>query len=97
MSESILEGPALTPPSGVTPDLVNPPNQNVMADVVMGILVTITLIIVPLRLWTRFFVMKERKFVGDCELSPCIPARVSRRLSSCIQIGHNKTHDCYRR
>lgn len=93
MSEAVLEGPALAPPAGVIPDLVNPPNRNIMAYVVMGILLIITFIIVPLRLWTRFFVMKERRFLGDCKLPPIIPARVT---LSCIRDSYDKAHSFYR-
>jgi hypothetical protein len=65
---ALLNGPALKPPPGVTPNLAHPPNHN---EVGYGVLISsavICTLLVSLRLYSRMFY--HRKF--DLEDSKCV-------------------------
>lgn len=56
---ALLEGPAMTPPPGVIPNLTNPPNQN---DLGYGVTITVAVIsglLVLLRVYVRAFYHKK--------------------------------------
>lgn len=58
-------GPALTPPPGIAPNFVNPPNEN---DLVRGVTIfcmVIVTILVLLRCYTRYEM--KRFLAEDCE------------------------------
>ncbi|KAI0554028.1 hypothetical protein F4679DRAFT_393853 [Xylaria curta] len=59
-----LEGPALSPPEGVSPNFEHPPNQNSVA--VLGLLVCLVLasVFLIIRIYVKFFKIK-RLHIGD--------------------------------
>lgn len=60
-----LNGPALTPPPGTAPNLVDPPNNNDLVGGVSIFCLVIVTILVLLRCYTRY---EKRSFlVEDCE------------------------------
>ena len=64
--QKLLQGPAGIPPSGVEPNLVNPPNQRISgqaAILVCGIAASITLF---MRIYTRVFVIRKTS-MSDCK------------------------------
>ncbi|KAI0398142.1 hypothetical protein F5Y17DRAFT_412468 [Xylariaceae sp. FL0594] len=57
--EAILNGPALAPPEGVIPILVNPPNQNVLALVILTILLFLATSVFTLAGYANVFYVKK--------------------------------------
>ncbi|KAI1741634.1 hypothetical protein F4680DRAFT_446639 [Xylaria scruposa] len=62
--QKALEGPALSPPEGVSPNFEHPPNQNGVA--VVGLLVCLVLasVFLIIRIYVKFFKVK-RLHIGD--------------------------------
>ncbi|ETS86335.1 hypothetical protein PFICI_00163 [Pestalotiopsis fici W106-1] len=59
-----LDSPALTPPDGVIPNFSNPPNMNDYAFATLWICASLSSIVVALRIYTRFFLLKS-PHLGD--------------------------------
>ncbi|KAI1768206.1 hypothetical protein GGR53DRAFT_479376 [Hypoxylon sp. FL1150] len=57
--EDLLNGPALAPPANVVSDFVNPPNEDTLARVVIGIALAIATICVMLRSYAVWLVVKK--------------------------------------
>jgi len=64
--EAILNGPALEPPPGVTPNFDQPPNGNVPTLIVEGILISLSTIAVVLAVYTKLFFVKHI-YLEDCK------------------------------
>ncbi|KAI0842992.1 hypothetical protein F5Y06DRAFT_78483 [Hypoxylon sp. FL0890] len=62
--EAFLDGPALTPPPNVVPNLDNPPNNNALALVMVTIHLAIVTIAMVLRAYAKIFVAR-RVFLED--------------------------------
>ncbi|KAI0521453.1 hypothetical protein F5B22DRAFT_573897 [Xylaria bambusicola] len=67
--QALLNGPGLTPPPGVTPNLDNPPNKATLARCVIGVFLTLGSIFVLLRVYGVLFVLKKR-YMSDCLMVP---------------------------
>lgn len=67
--ESILDGPALTPPAGVVPNFDDPPNSNTTARAIMAVCLTIGSIFFLLRTYSTWFVVKKPR-MSECRVSP---------------------------
>ncbi|KAI1116257.1 hypothetical protein F5Y14DRAFT_407368 [Nemania sp. NC0429] len=62
---AILNGPALEPPEGKIPQLGNPPNDNVLAFVIVSIAFSLSTIAILCRIYVRFFILRHFTFAGD--------------------------------
>ncbi|KAI1186179.1 hypothetical protein F5B17DRAFT_441277 [Nemania serpens] len=62
---SILNGPALAPPGDEIPQFDNPPNNNVLAFVIVSIAFGLSTIAILCRIYVRFFILRQWKFAGD--------------------------------
>ncbi|KAI1464126.1 uncharacterized protein F4812DRAFT_443469 [Daldinia caldariorum] len=60
--EAILNGPALTPPPGVFPNFVDPPNKTAMAFAAVTICLVVSTLAVIIRLYSRFICTRTPKF-----------------------------------
>lgn len=67
--ESILDGPALTPPTGVVPDFDDPPNSNTTARTIMAVCLTIGSIFFLLRTYSAWFVARKPR-MSDYAMIP---------------------------
>ena len=67
--ESALNSPALEPPNGVIPNFERPSSGNSYAQASLGICICLSTIVVSVRIYTRFFLLKM-PHLGDCELFP---------------------------
>lgn len=65
--QAFLNGPALAPPPGVVPNFTNPPNRLRLCVGVTVITITVSVIVVFLRLYTRIFRVKKMR-LEDCML-----------------------------
>ena len=63
--------PALAPPAGVVPNFVNPENQNVTIYVVLTISISVTMLAVMTRIYTKAYIIRK---IGweDCKFSAMI-------------------------
>ena len=68
--QKLLDGPAMAPPPGIKPNFVNPPNLDKEFYIDLILCLTISVLAVCMRVWTKARVM--RKFqIEDCKtLSP---------------------------
>ena len=57
--DKIINGPALAPPDGVTPNYQDPPNLNIVAQFVTPILLSTVAILVLLRLCSRVVIQRS--------------------------------------
>lgn len=81
--EALLQGPAATPPPGLTSNLTDPPNQRAASYFVIiffGLLATSALVV---RLYTRVIILRRVK-VAECEST----ARSYEYLSNCCRFAH---------
>lgn len=62
----LSQEPALQPPNGTVPNLVDPPNQNTLVMSIVVLCLVITTILVLIRVWARVVVMKMVR-LQDCE------------------------------
>ncbi|KAI2470041.1 hypothetical protein F4781DRAFT_430777 [Annulohypoxylon bovei var. microspora] len=62
--EDILNGPALSPPANIVPNLDNPPNGNTLALVVITFCLSIVILAVLLRAYVKIFVV-HKLFLED--------------------------------
>ncbi|KAF2651292.1 hypothetical protein K491DRAFT_682314 [Lophiostoma macrostomum CBS 122681] len=53
--DAMLNGPALQPPPGVSPDFVNPPNQTTLAYGVLAVCASLATIVVAIRVYAKAF------------------------------------------
>jgi hypothetical protein len=65
---ALLEGPALTPPPGVLPNFVDPPNRNVMTYGILFTCASLSAVVVAIRVYTKAFCTR-RILIEDCELN----------------------------
>ncbi|KAK5634718.1 hypothetical protein RRF57_010431 [Xylaria bambusicola] len=65
----LLNGPGLTPPPGVIPNLDNPPSKDMLARCVIGVFLTLGSIFVFLRVYGVLFVLK-RRYASDYLMVP---------------------------
>lgn len=66
--QAILNGPALAPPKGVTPQFVNPPNLNTLGFTVIGIFLALAVLAFAVRMYTKGRILRNVAS-EDCELS----------------------------
>ena len=65
----LAQTPAMSPPPGVTPDFNGRPGSYDVAIIATAVVVLlVTSVLVPLRLWTKFMIMKSPK-IEDCKIS----------------------------
>ncbi|KAI1274055.1 hypothetical protein F5Y07DRAFT_374852 [Xylaria sp. FL0933] len=57
--QEILNGPAVPPPDGVEPNFTNPQSQNTAPRVVLGFCLAVNTILVALRIYGRWIVLKK--------------------------------------
>lgn len=65
-----LNGPAMVPPPGVTPNFVDPPNQRHIVLFVLIFYMTLSTIVILMRMYTKIFLLRKTVF-EDC-MSPFI-------------------------
>lgn len=65
VQQAILNGPAETPPYGITPDFTNPANRNGVALAVIVICISLTGLALLCRVYSRAFLVK-RLHIEDC-------------------------------
>lgn len=63
---AFLNGAALTPPPGVTPQFIDPPNHNPLSYGIVIAGIALAAMAVIMRLYTRIFCAKKMR-VEDCE------------------------------
>ncbi|KAI0184707.1 hypothetical protein EV127DRAFT_443511 [Xylaria flabelliformis] len=63
--QAILNGPALMAPDGQMSQLENPPNDNVLGHAIIIIVVVLATIAFFCRIYARFVLFRQFKFVGD--------------------------------
>ncbi|KAI1321389.1 hypothetical protein F5Y16DRAFT_389032 [Xylariaceae sp. FL0255] len=56
---AILDGPALTPPAGVTPMFANPPNENTLSLLALFLCLSAASVALCIRVYVRFFKLKQ--------------------------------------
>ena len=66
-----LEGPAMKPPPGVTPNLVDPYNQGPTLIVVGSILISLMTVFVLARGYTKYRIFRKTSW-DDCKSTPAI-------------------------
>lgn len=68
VQQAILNGPAETPPEGVTPDFTDPPNGNREALAIIIVCMTLATLAVIGRLYSRAVLVKKLH-IEDCSSS----------------------------
>ena len=63
--EKLLNGPAGLPPTGITPNLENPPNQEVALNIVAILTISFSTCAVIIRIYTKRFVLRTMGY-EDC-------------------------------
>ena len=63
--EKLLNGPASPPPAGITPNLDNPPNQQVSLSIVATLTLSFSTCAVIIRIYTKRFVLRTMGY-EDC-------------------------------
>ena len=63
--EQFLNGPALAPPQGVVPNFSNPPNRKSLCAAVSIATITVSAVVVSIRVYTRLFCVKKWR-LQDC-------------------------------
>lgn len=71
VQEKILDGPAMTPPDGVTPNFDHPSNLNTTALAVAVVCISLAVVAALLRFYSRLIVGKQLH-LEDCG-SPDLP------------------------
>ena len=64
--QAVLNGPAASPPAGVTPNFNDPPNLNRVVAVVLTLCIFLPTVAVLLRLYTKKFLIQSWAY-EDCE------------------------------
>ena len=64
--QAILNGPAATPPAGVTPNFHDPPNLNVVITLVLTLCTSFATLAVLLRMYTKQFLIRSWAY-EDCK------------------------------
>lgn len=77
VQEQILNGPALAPPEGTIPNLVDPPNHNGMAIAIAVVCLFFGTSVGLLRAFSRLFVSRKLQ-LEDCEFVR--PIQISRQV-----------------
>lgn len=70
--DQIINGPALAPPNGTTPNFQHPPNQSIIAEVITPILVAVVTTLVLLRFCSKVLVQRS-VHIEDGKYSPHDP------------------------
>ena len=65
----LLNGPALTPPPGVTSQFVDPPNLHKLAIAILALCACLATLALLLRMGTKLFIIRQVT-VEDCISSP---------------------------
>lgn len=65
----LSQEPALTPPDGVTSNLVDPPNQNALVITVVFLCLAISTFLVLIRAYAKLFILKTIR-LEDCKSKP---------------------------
>ena len=65
---ALLNGPAGAPPPGMTPNLVNPPNLDAIIIPTLSLCITVTTIVVVIRLYSKLFLIRSIAY-EDCKSS----------------------------
>lgn len=63
--QSLLAGPAATPPAGVIPNFHNPPNLNTFVTLTLTLCVTFGALAVLVRMYTKLFLIRAVAY-EDC-------------------------------
>lgn len=63
---ALLNGPAVEPPAGVTPNFVDPPNREATIFPIMALCLTIATLAVLVRLYSKLFLLRSVAY-EDCE------------------------------
>ena len=68
----LLNGPALPPPPGVTPNFVNPANLDKLTIAIFTLCMILATLTVILRMWTKICIIRQTS-IDDC-ISSSSPA-----------------------
>lgn len=63
--QAILDAPAMEPPSGVTPNFIDPPNLQHRVTLTLALCITLSTLTVMLRICTKFFIVRQTT-IDDC-------------------------------
>ena len=66
--QALLNGPAGTPPAGVRPDFINPPNLDVFVTLTVAICVSLATLALLIRMYTKVYLVRLTAY-EDCESS----------------------------
>ena len=64
--QKLLNGPGMSPPPGVKPNFVNPPNLEKEFYIDLILCLTISVLVVAMRMWTKVRVMRK-VMIEDCK------------------------------
>ena len=64
--QALLDGPAASPPSGVIPNLANPPNLQAVGRALILVFWSLALITFAIRIYTKAFIIRSFR-VSDCK------------------------------
>lgn len=64
--QKLLNGPGMAPPPGVKPNFVNPPNLEKEFYIDLILCLTISVLVVAMRMWTKVRVMRK-VMIEDCK------------------------------
>lgn len=79
--QKALDGPAMTPPPGVKPNFVNPPNLEKEFYIDLILCLTISVLVVCMRMWTKARLVRKVQ-IEDCKKLPS-PVFALSSLSHC--------------
>ena len=77
-----LDGPALAPPPGVTPNFVNPPSFFTFSVVVVTLCLLFSTLAICMRMYTKLYIIR-RVVLEDCKLN---------RVSLTFLFGNAEAH-----
>ena len=63
--QSLLNGPAMAPPLGESPNFVNPSNMTTKSDAILTLCLIVSVLAVSMRMWTKTFLIRK-VLLEDC-------------------------------
>ena len=79
---TLLEGPAMSPPPGVTPNFHDPPNLDAFIALTLAVCVTFSTLAVLLRMYTKVFILRALAW-EDCR-SLCFLQNLSHYVTDAV-------------
>lgn len=73
--QELLDGPAVAPPAGIIPNLVNPPNIDTVCYLTFSLCVSFASLAVIIRMYTKRVLIRSIA-LEDCEYRKSVPLRL---------------------